>query len=66
LCDVKCHYICSLGGKVNGIFLTVTALSNINLVMTSSNRAEMRAIIEFSSDIGKTLTETFKMMHTTA
>jgi len=34
--------------------------------MTSSNRAKVRAIIKFSSDIGKTPTETFKMMHTTA
>jgi len=34
--------------------------------MTSSNRAEVRAIIKNSSEIGKTSTETFKMMHTTA
>ena len=41
-------------------FLT-TALSNINLVKTSSNIAEVRAIIKNSSAIGETPTETFKM-----
>ena len=42
-----------------------TALCNINLVITSSNKAEVRAIIKFSSDIWKTPIETFKMIHTT-
>ena len=34
--------------------------------MTSSDRVLVRAIIQFCSNIGKTPTETFKMMHTTA
>lgn len=33
--------------------------------MTSADRMEIRTIIKFCSDLGKTPTETLKMMHTT-
>ena len=52
------HFIVRLNKKS-------TALSKIHFIMTWSYLLDLRPTIKSCSDLGKTPTETFKMMHTT-